>query len=178
MQRPGRGEAAHAASAVLAAWAVSLGFDLFLHGGLLAWLYIQPGGFLLPPEAAFRRIPIGYLAFLALTASLFWLYRRLGVQGAMAGFRYGATFGAVVWGAFAAGLYSISTVPSLVLASWWAGQTIELGLAGMVLGAVANGMPLKRLWVRVIAAVVLCLLATVVLQTLGLAPAVKAPSRP
>ena len=44
-------------SLVLAAWALSLGFDFFLHGGLLARLYARDSAFLLPPESAFARIP-------------------------------------------------------------------------------------------------------------------------
>jgi len=63
--------AAHVISAVGAAWVLSLGFDLFLHAGLLARLYVEPGPFLLPPMVAFRRIPLGYLSFLVLTLSLY-----------------------------------------------------------------------------------------------------------
>ena len=54
---------------IAAAWILSLGFDLFLHAGLLAHLYVEPSPFLLPPEEAFRRIPFGYLTFLIFTAS-------------------------------------------------------------------------------------------------------------
>ncbi len=67
-------------SAVAAAWVLSVGFDLFLHAGLLARLYLEPSPFLLPPQEAFRRIPFGYLAFLGLTLALYWLLRRLGVR--------------------------------------------------------------------------------------------------
>ena len=52
---------------VLVAWFLSVGVDLFLHGGLLARLYSVPSGFVLPADQAFRRIPLGYLAFLVLT---------------------------------------------------------------------------------------------------------------
>jgi hypothetical protein len=44
--------------AVLTAWFLSLGIDLFLHGALLARLY-PPTGFALPADQAFRRIPLG-----------------------------------------------------------------------------------------------------------------------
>lgn len=83
---------------VAAAWVLSLGFDVFLHAGLLARLYVEPSPFLLGPEEAFRRIPLGYLAFLVLTMALYWFLRRLGVRGTIAGLRYGAAAGAVVWG--------------------------------------------------------------------------------
>lgn len=158
---------------VAAAWILSLGFDVFLHGGLLARLYVEPGAFLLGPQDAFRRIPLGYLAFLVLALALYWLLRRLDVRGAVAGLRYGAAAGAVVWGAFALGLYSISTVTLPILAGWWIGQTVELGLAGAVLGAAANGVPLRRIWALVAIAVVACVVGTIVLQSLGLAPPMK-----
>jgi hypothetical protein len=159
--------------AILAAWALSLGVDLFLHGGLLARIYVEPQPFLLAPEEAFRRIPLGYLTFLWLTASLYWLLRRLGVRGAAAGFRYGAAAGAVVWGALVLGLYSISTASVPLLAGWWIGQTIELGLAGAVLGAASAGLRRGRMWALVIGVVVLLIIVTIALQSLGYAPAMR-----
>jgi len=158
---------------VAAAWLLSLGFDVFLHGGLLASLYVAPSPFLLGPEDAFRRVPLGYLAFLVLTLALYWLLRRLGVRGTIAGFRRAAAAGAVVWGALVLGLYSISTATLPLLAGWWIGQTVELGLAGAVLGAAAAGVPLKRIWIVVAIAVVACVFGTIVLQSLGLAPPMK-----
>jgi hypothetical protein len=88
----GSGGSARAISSVAAAWVLCIGFDLFFHAGLIARLYLEPSPFLLPPEVAFRRIPLGYLAFLGLTLGLFWLLRRLDVKGALAGFRYGVTW--------------------------------------------------------------------------------------
>ena len=160
-------------SSVAAAWVLSVGCDLFLHAGLLARVYLEPSPFLLAPALAFKRIPFGYLAFLGLTLALYWLLRRLDVRGAVAGFRHGAAAGAVVWGALTVGLYSISTASVPLLAGWWCGQTIELGLSGAVFGAVANRVSLTRVW-AVVAAVVAGLIAvTIVLQSLGLAPAMK-----
>jgi hypothetical protein len=153
-----------------AAWVLSLGVDVLLHGGLLARLYLNPSPFLLGPEDAFRRIPFGYLAFLVLVSALYWYLRRLGVRGAVQGLRHGTAAGAIVWAAFALGLYSISTVTVPVLAGWWIGQTVELGLAGAVFGAAANGVPMKRIWARVAVAAVVCAVGTIVLQSLGFAP--------
>jgi hypothetical protein len=172
-QDPATAGSSRAMLSVAAAWFLSIGFDLFLHGGLLAGQYVEPSPFLLPAEEAFRRIPLGYLSFLILTVGLFWLLRRLGVRGAMPGFRAGAAAGAVVWGATVVGLYSISTASLPLLAGWWIGQTVELGLAGAVLGAAANRVPLKRIWAIVAAAVVLFVAGTITLQSLGLAPAMK-----
>ncbi len=158
---------------IAAAWILSLGFDLFLHAGLLAKLYIEPSEFLLGPEKAFQRIPLGYLAFLGLIVALRWLLSQLGVRGAVRGFRHGAAAGAITWGAFAVGLYSISTATPALLAAWWAGQTVELGLAGAVLGVAATGVSLKRIWWIVAGVVAVCVAGTVVLQSLGLAPPMK-----
>jgi hypothetical protein len=151
-----------------------LGFDLFLHAGLLAKLYVEASPFLLQPQEAFRRIPLGYLTFLVLTFSLYWLFHRLEIRGVASGLRHGGIVGWVVWGALAIGLYSISTAGLPLLVGWWIGQAIELGLAGAVLGAAANGVSLKRIWVVVALAVIGCIAGTIILQTLGLAPAMRA----
>ena len=158
---------------VSAAWILCLGVDLFLHAGLLAKLYVGKNPFLLQPEAAFRRIPLGYLSFLVLTFGLYWLFRRLGIRGAASGLRHGSTVGFIVWGALALGLYSISTAKLPLLLGWWIGQAIELGLAGSILGSAAAGGSLSRIWVLVALAVVGCIAGTIVLQTLGLAPAMR-----
>jgi hypothetical protein len=160
-------------SAIAAAWVLSLGFDFLLHGGLLARLYLSPSPFLLPLDTAFRRIPLGYLAFLVLTWALWWLFRRTGVRGAREGLRLGAFAGAITWGAFGAGLYSISTASIPLVLSWWIGQSIELALAGAVLGAASGGTPMKRIWGRVAIAVAIFVVATVVLQSMGFAPPMK-----
>jgi len=160
-------------SVIGAAWFLSLGFDMFLHAGLLARLYTEPSPFLLQAEVAFRRIPLGYASFLVLTVGLYWLLRRLGVRGAAPGFAYGLAFGSASWGAFVLGLYSISTASPQLLFGWWSGQAVELGLAGAVLGAAAGGASLKRIWLVVALAVLGSVAATILLQSLGLAPAMK-----
>lgn len=163
----------HAASAVIAAWLLSLGFDMLLHGGLLARLYAAPSPFLLEPMTAFRRIPIGYLSFLILTVALYWLMRRLQVRSAWAGMRFGGLAGAVVWGALAVGLYSISTASPALLAGWWIGQAVELALAGGLLGAFFAGAPLRRLWMAAVIVIVACVVVTIALQSIGWAPSMK-----
>ena len=159
------------ASVILAAWFLSLGFDFLLHGGLLAKLYAHPTPFLLDPVTAFRRIPIGYLSFLVLTAALQWFFRQSGVRGAISGLRYGTGIGFVIWGALTMGLYSISTATLPLLVAWWIGQSVELGLAGLVIGAAENGVRMGRLWSAVLATVVMCLALTIFLQSFGYAPA-------
>lgn len=56
----------------LLSWLSMLGADFFLHGGLLASLYIQPSPFLLPPWDSFKRIPLGYLSALLLCNGAGW----------------------------------------------------------------------------------------------------------
>jgi hypothetical protein len=160
-------------SSIAAAWIASIGFDLFLHGGVLARLYTSSNPFLLPPADAFRRIPLGYLAFLVLTVALFWTMRRLDIGGFVPGLRFGAISGFALWGALALGLYSVSTASIALLGGWWIGQTLELALAGAVLGTAAKGAKLRRVWTRVIVFVITCMIATVALQSLGLAPTLK-----
>jgi hypothetical protein len=95
-------------------WLAMLGVDLFLHAGLLAPLYDWGNPFLLRPEEAFVRIPIGYLAFLVLAIGLAWLLPRLNVEAGRAGALMAGGFAAVIWGALLLGLWSISR-------SWRAG---------------------------------------------------------
>jgi hypothetical protein len=156
--------------AVLIAWFLSLGVDLFLHGGLLARLYLIKSPFILPADQAFRRIPLGYLAFLLLTAALFWLCRRLDVRGIRAGWWHGFVFGLVLWGSLVLGLYSISTASVPLLFAWWLGQAVELGISGGVIGGLAAGISPRRMlfWVTLI--VVGLLVLTITLQSLGVAP--------
>lgn len=158
-------------SVILAAWVAALGFDLFLHAGVLGSLYLDPGPFLLEPMEAFRRIPAGYLAFLVLTASLYWLLRRLEVLGALKGAATGAMAGAVLWGAFLLGLWSISSAQPPLLLGWWAGQTVEFGISGAVVGGAAAGLGNRALWARVLAFVVVLVVITFGMQSLGITPA-------
>ena len=159
--------------AVAAAWLLSIGVDFLLHGGVLASHYAKPSPFLLELQEAFRRIPLGYLAFLILTLGLYWLFRQLNVRGIGAGFKLGAAAGFVVWGALVFGLYSISTIELPLALGWWLGQSLELGLAGVVLGAEAGGTPLRRIWTIVVLAVIACIALTIILQSIGWAPAIK-----
>lgn len=160
-------------AAVDTAWLVSLGFDVFLHAGALARLYARPSPFLLPAEQAFRRIPLGYASFLALTAALYWLFRRLGVRDALAGFRLGMAAGLALWGAWTLGLWSISVAEGDLLVGWWLGQGVELGLAGAFLGAAASGTSRRRYFGKAAAVVMILVVATLLLQVSGWAPPMK-----
>jgi hypothetical protein len=162
-------------SVVLAgvAWLAMIGVDFFLHAGLLAALYSRPGPFLLPPLEAFRLIPLGYLAFFLLAVLLVWLLIRLRIAGWRAGLSFALQLGALAWGAFLLGLASIAAAPPLLLAGWFAGQVVELGVAGAVAGQALAGARLSRLLLLVIVLDVVCVIGAIVLQSLGLAPSVR-----
>ena len=160
---------------VLLSWLSMLGFDFLLHGGLLAKLYSEPSPFLLPPGRAFSLIPLGYLSFLIAAVLVVWLQVRLGRRGWRSGTLFGLKFGALVWGSTALGLLSISSARPVLLLAWFAGQTIETGIAGAVAGeGLANGR-LGRLLVYVVVFVLVAVALTIVLQNTGLAPAAELP---
>lgn len=161
------------AQIIAVCWLLMLGMDFFLHGGLLAALYLGPSSFLLSPKQAFALIPLGYLAFLLLAALLVWLMTRLRIAGAQDGFVFGLKLGVLVWGAEVLGLASISTADSLLLAGWFVGQSIELAFAGAVAGMALAGTRLSRLFVLVLLTGLGLAVITIVLQSLGLAPAVR-----
>jgi hypothetical protein len=73
----------------LLAWLTMIGFDFFLHAGVLASLYTMPSTFLLPPERAFALIPIGYFSFLGLALLLIWLMTKLSIQDWKKGMLFG-----------------------------------------------------------------------------------------
>lgn len=150
----------------LLAFLAVLGFDLFLHGGLLTRLYAVETPFLLPAAEAFRRIPLGYLSFAILVVLLEWLMIRLRVVGAAAGFLFGVKLGGLIWGALALGLVSISSArPALLL--WWAvGQAVELGIAGAVVGSGLYADRMRRLVVTVVILFFVFVAAGIVLQNL------------
>ena len=156
----------------LLAWLASLGFDLLLHGGLLAGYYVAENDpFLLSPQQAFARIPLGYASFALLTAMLVWLMYRLNVKRILPGARFGLILGVLLWGSSALGLYSITTAKPGLLVGWFIGQSIELAIAGAVVGAGLNGRSLWKIAGVVAVIIIICLAFTIVMQSLGLAPA-------
>jgi hypothetical protein len=149
------------------AWLSILGFDFLLHAGLLAGLYLQPSPFLLPPFTAFTLIPVGYLSFLLLSILLVWLMIRLNLAGWRQGALFGLELGGLTWGAFVLGLASVSTASFSLLIGWFIGQTLELALAGAVVGSGLAGVRLWRLFGVVMVFVLLSVITTIILQALG-----------
>jgi len=159
----------------LIAWLSMIGFDFFLHAGLLAKLYLQSSPFLLPLGASFALIPVGYLSFLLLAVVMVWLMIRLKLAGWREGALFGLQFGGLTWGSFMLGLLSISTASFSLLLGWFIGQTLELAIAGAVLGSGLAGTRLSRLFVVVILLVLLSVITTIILQSLGIVPVTRMP---
>jgi hypothetical protein len=153
----------------LLAWLSMIGFDFFLHAGILAAVYSQPSPFLLPLDRAFALIPVGYLSFLILGVFLFWLMLKLKIQDWKKGAIFGLKVGVLTWGAFAIGLFSISTAPPNLLAAWFFGQAIELGIAGGVIGYGLTQSSFGRLFVRILIFVIVAIVIGIVLQNTGFA---------
>ena len=154
-------------------WLSMLGFDFFLHAGLLAKLYTEPSPFLLPATQAFIRIPLGYLSFLVMAIILIWFMETRGVVGWKSGFLFGLKFGALLWLASTLGLFSISTASWYLLLGWGIGQTLELGIAGIVIGSGLAGKRLLKLVLWTVVFVVVMLIITIVLQVVGFAPPMR-----
>ena len=152
----------------LLSWLSMLGVDFFLHGGLLAKLYVQPSPFLLPPSDSFKRIPLGYLAALLLAALLLWLMLRLGLSGWRQGLSFGLRLGALMGTSGMLGLVSISTVELSLAVAWLLSQILQMGLAGVVTGSGLAGLRPRTLFLRVIAFVLsLAVVAIIIQNVLG-----------
>jgi hypothetical protein len=160
----------HVLLLTLIAWLSMLGFDFIWHAGLLAGLYTQPSPFLLPLSTAFALIPVGYLSFLLMAVLLIWLMLRLKLTGWHQGALFGLQLGAFTWGAFVLGLLSVTTASYSLLIGWFVGQTLELGIAGAVVGGAFAGVRLRRLFGLVFVFVLLAVMATIILQSLGIVP--------
>ena len=154
-------------------WLAMIGWDFFLHAGLMATWYVEPSPFLLSPQDAFVRIPIGYLSFLLLAILLVWILRQIETKSWKNGCRIGFLTGALIWGSFTLGIYSIATASPGLLIGWFLGQTVSMGIAGIVAGAALSGHSLGRLFLKTLGFVVLSFVVTISLQIAGLAPAIK-----
>ena len=151
---------------VLLSWFSMLGFDFFLHAGILAPLYARPSRFLLPPDEAFALIPLGYLSFLVSAAMLVWLVRKLGIETWREGLMFGLTFGALGGGSLALSLLSITTADPILMVGWFFGQTFQSGIAGLVVGASLGTDKLGRMFIRVLLFVIGSIAGGIVLQNL------------
>ena len=154
----------HLVKTGILAFIATIGFDLFLHAGILNSLYSSDSPFLLAPGEAFSRIPLGYLSFAILIALVLWLMLRLEIQGWRRGLVFGLIFGAVVWGSLGLGLFSISTASPILLVGWFLGQTIELGIGAMIMGSGLANSRLRFLLVKVVVFFIITVVLAIVLQ--------------
>ena len=125
---------------------------------------------MLAPMEAFRRIPLGYLAFLILAAGVVELAHRLGVTTMGAGIRLGLLLGGTLASTWALGLYSVATLSAQVAmtfaAIWLVLLTVAGGVAAAGLGRTrVRGLALQVLGVDLIGAV-----AVIALQSFGVVP--------
>ena len=79
--------------------------------------------------------------------------------------------GALAWGSFVLGLWSISTADPALLVGWWVGQTVELAVGGHVIGSVLGGARLRTMAWRVGLVLAVGAGSAVALQTIGYATA-------
>jgi large-conductance mechanosensitive channel len=155
----------------LLSWLSMIGFDFFLHAGLLSRIYLQPSPFLLPLDRAFAYIPIGYASFLIFGIFLLWLMLKLKIQGWKQGTIFGLQVGVLIWGAFSMGLFSIATAPPNLLVAWFLGQATELGIAGGVIGYGLTQSSFGRLLKSVLIFVIVSIVIAIVLQNISFAQA-------
>jgi hypothetical protein len=155
----------------LLVWFALVGVDFFLHGGLFAATYVEDSPFLLSALDAFRRIPLGYLALLATASLLVWIFDRASILGWRRGLVVGLGLGIVMALSFTLGLYSISTARPQLLVAWFVIQVVEITIAGGILGQGLLVDSLRRLTLVVIIGFILLFVVTVVMQSIGLAPA-------
>ena len=151
---------------ILLSWFSMIGFDFFLHAGLLPSIYSQPSPFLLPPERAFALIPVGYASFLLFDIFLLWLILKLNIKGFKEGLLFGLKVGLFTWGSFAIGLFSIATASPTLLIAWFLGQAIELGIAGGIIGYGLYQKSLRRLIYFVIVFVIVSIVVSIVIQNI------------
>ena len=80
-------------------------------------------------------------------------------------------------GALSCWAFSPSRRPApLLLLGWFLGQTAELAIAGAVVGSRLAGRRVWRLFWVVVGLVVVCILATIILQSLGVVSTIRLPS--
>jgi hypothetical protein len=154
----------------LLSWFSQIIFDFFQHAGLFARLWIQSRAAFLPPEELFKRIPLGYLSFLITSSMFAWLIVRLGIFGWKHGAVFGLKIGAFLSCSYVAGMASGFPIKPALLIAILFGGTAQAAIAACVIGSGVGGARLGRLSLKLIAFLILVLIAYFLLQSLGLAP--------
>lgn len=101
-----------------------------------------------------------------LVIMVIWLMLRLSIKGWKKGLIFGLQLGALIWGAVTISLISISTAPIMLMLGWFIGQTIETGLAGLVIGAGLSADRLRSITVSVLLLTVGAFVLGIILQNI------------
>lgn len=158
---------------VLLSWLTMSACDLLQHAGLFAQLWIDSKDAFLPPEQLFQRLPLGYLSFLLSTILLTWVMLRIGVSGGWGGTVFGLKFGLLLSAANVLGMASGFPVTGPLLVAIFFGGIAQYAIVAAIAGSGLAGRHLGWLTAKTIALVVVLVIATVVLQQLGFAPAMQ-----
>jgi len=146
-----------------------LGTDFLLHAGILYPIYTQDHPFLLDNTLAFYLIPIGYASFLISAGLIYWLVWQLQFEtGGEAG-RFSLVFGTTMWGSLILGLFSIANAPFWLLIGWFIGQSVEIAIAGYVMGTkLDNYLTSEHHAINrnVLIYVIICLISGIIIQNL------------
>ena len=173
-RKPVAAQAGRARRVVVAllTWLAILGVDFVLNGAIFARMYQGGDAFLLAPQQAFARIPLGYAAFLIVAFAVVELERLVGISGPRAGIRFGLVLGAVSGSVWALGLYSIASVPAAVALALAAIWFAVLLVASTVAAAALGQRSLRRVALAVAGFDVVCIVVVVALQSFGVVPAI------
>ena len=157
----------------MVAWLAMLGLDFLLNGALFARMYQGGGAFFLDPGEAFRRIPVGYVAFLILAIAIVEIANRLHVSSFAKGIRLGLAMGGVLAAVWSLSLVSIARLDTLVALAF---AVIWLALVVLGSAVAASGLArpsLRRLAFGVAAFDVVCVVTVIALQSFGVVPTGK-----
>ena len=151
-------------------WLAVVGFDFFLHAGLLAHLYQGDNPGILPPLDAFYRIPIGYFAFLFNIALVYFIIIKIDVNDRKEIIKLIMTIGIVLSLSSTLAQFSILQVNPLLLFGWGLGQMLQFTLMGVIIGFGYTGYSQKKLFICVFIFVFLVIVFTIIMQNIGLSP--------
>lgn len=154
----------------LLSWLSQIGFDFFQHAGLFAKLWLESRSAFLPPEQLFKLIPLGYLSFLISSSMLVWLTVRFSISGWKQGALFGLKIGGFLSCSMVLGLASGFPIKPALLTAILFGSTAQYSIAAAVIGSGVSGAHLGRLSLKVIAFLIVVLIAYFTMQSLGLAP--------
>ena len=155
---------------IFLSWLGFIGFDLFLHAGLLAKLYHDDNPAILPPLDAFYRIPFGYIAFFLYWIFLYWLIIKAELSDRIVIIRFSAIVGVFLGISSTLAQFSILQVNELLLIGWGLGFIIEIIIAGTIIAYALTGYSYKKLFYFVLLFDIALFIITVVMQNIGLAP--------